>query len=164
MNEESAMAFSEMLQLAERWAREAGCETERTEGRRTDGSTIPSIAIQHGAVSLLCNERDGVLRVIVVMDIAEGTRAQLRRLDANQNAQFLSTLRSTLTQNPRGGFSCYPGGFRHASEIRQITLEQRLRIAANELSSFNRFLDAMQEVSIGALRVAQIFEPFHSGG
>lgn len=149
-----------MVELAEKWSRELGYATERTEGRRTDGSVIPSIAIEHGAVSLLCNEQNGALHVLAVMNIAPETRANLRRLDAAQNAQFLSTLKSVLMQNPRGGFSVYPGGFRHAAEMQQISLDQRLRIAPGDLASYNRFIDALQEVSVGALRLAAVFEPY----
>jgi hypothetical protein len=162
MSTEAGIAVSEMVALAEKWAGELGCATERTEGRRTDGSIVPSVSIQHGATWLLCNEKSGVLRLLAVMDVAPETRAALRRLDANQNHQFLRTLRLELMQNPRGGFSVYPGEFRHAAEIQQISIEQRCRIAAGDLASYNRFIDAMQELSIGALRLALLFEPSYS--
>ncbi len=113
---------------------------------------------------MLGNERNGTLRVIVVLDIAEGTRTPLHRLDVGQSTRFLSNLRLARAPNPGCGFAGYPGSLHHAPEIRQISLEQRLRIAVTDLSSFNRLLDAMQEVATGALRMGQMFESFHFGG
>ncbi len=54
---------------------------------------MPSVAIRHGAVSVPCDEFAGALHLIVARDIAPGTRAQLGRMDAAQNAQFLLALR-----------------------------------------------------------------------
>lgn len=164
MAPENGVAVPKMVELAERWARELGYPTDRTEGTRSDGSTVPSLVIQYGAVSLLCNEHEGTLRVLAVMDVSPETRAQLRKLDAGASAQLLSALKLALTQNPRGGFSCYPSGFRHAAEIEQISLHQRFKVADGDLGSFNRFLDALQEVSVGAIRLAAVFEPYYARG
>lgn len=149
----------DVLTLAEKWARDLGNVTARISGTTPDGHEIPALSIKHGVFTVFCREEAGALHFSAILDIPADARSQLRKLDAPSQTRLLTTLKVALMENPRTGFGFFPVEFQRVYEIQKISLDQVVKISPDDSSTFNRFSDAIQELSTGLLKTVMVFSP-----
>lgn len=147
---------SALLRLAEEWAKSLGNETAWGTGQRADGTSVPALALKHGIFILFCEDRAGILALTAMAEFPPEGRAQLRRLTEADEGKLAAALKAALTQNPRSGFSFFPPDFRHLFELQRLALEQHLKISSEDVSTFNRFADAIQELCSGMMHAGLV--------
>jgi hypothetical protein len=147
------------LELAREWAIELGNTTEHISATGPDGKVEPAISIQHGMFVIFCKEQGEALLLIAVAEVPPVTRARLRTLDEPIRQKLLTSLKLAVMQNERTGFNLLPVDLTSIEQLQKYSLSQTVRIARDSPETYNRFGDAIQEISSGLLRSLMAFGP-----
>lgn len=148
-----------MLELAEKWAMGMGCQTARITATLPDGTVEPALSIKRGQFVIFCKEQSGALLLLAILEIPSESRSRLRMLDKPTKDKLLTALKLAIMQNERTGFSLFPEDIQSVDELQKFSLSQIVRLSESDTSSFNRFADAIQELTTGIVRSMMAFGP-----
>lgn len=152
------------LVLAQRWLEAAGDTVEAAEGRGPEGDPIWTLVVTHGAIKLRVVPREDQLAVTVGFGVPAEARAKLRTLPDEVRKKLFVLFRQELLSCHRVGFLYQPTDAADISGIENFVVISLLVIGAKDLSTRNRLLDAIQEVTTTGLRAYQILGIASSGG
>ncbi len=146
------------MALAEKWANETGRKTQRAlSGPLPDGTRIPVLLITHGTIPVLVREQGSCVVVFIQAKVPDDVRKKLANLAPEDKRKLLIILRGELSSNGRAGFSFIPQKFSSVDQLEGLNVEQLLKILENDVGSFNRFCDALQETVTTAMRAMSVF-------
>lgn len=141
------MALGPSLALAEKWIKETGRPTDRVLGDPLpDGTRLPLLLITHGNYKVLIIEQNGSLFIQASTQIPVDVRTKLAVLTDETKQKVLIALNGELSSSSRTGYSFHPSDARAINDIQGFLVQQLLRISENDISSFNRLCDSIQEV------------------
>ncbi len=143
------------LALAEKWAKQLGNKVERGEATLVTGKKVPLLNITHGNKPIFVHEANEIITVWINIGIPEEVREKIKTLDPASSQKMLISLKSQLLSNARTGFRMNPSNYKEFSEIKDFTVEQRIKI--KDIGSFNRFADAIQEVVTVAVKALLVY-------
>lgn len=141
------------LILADEWAVALGNTTGRTEGRDPDGNVVLAVTIQHGPAALLAVEQNGVLGLLAGMELAGELKEQIARLPSSIQEKLLYTVKQALMECPRVAWQMQPPTVTRMGELSSLQLSTFMRIERDSRETFNRFADAIQELSTQLVKV-----------
>jgi len=151
------------MALAAEWARAMGRTVQDVELVASDAARKePALGISHGPRTVFVRPHGGSIAIWLPIEIPAELRKKLATLDDATQEKFLLTVHHTLLGYGRTGYSMRPSSVRLISEVESISVEQEIRISRADLSSFNRFGDAIQEVVTAAVRVVATLQPASS--
>jgi len=133
------------LALAERWAKDAGKEVQRTVADTPQGK-IPVLIVKHGPGAVLIRMEHRCIAVFAIADVDQQMRDKLSRLGSAVQQRVLVTLTNELLSSPRTGYTLFPLGLTSIADLERISVEEVIAISNSDASSRNRLLDAIQEV------------------
>ncbi len=145
------------LSLAEKWAKQLGNKVNIGEISLKDGSKIPILAIDHGGKLVLISEEDDTINIVINIDVPEEVRKKIGAIDKDTAHKMLISLQNQLMSNARTAYMMNPNKFKNLSEVKTISIQQRIKISAKDSCSFNRFADAIQEVVTVAVKAMLIY-------
>lgn len=159
--------LSKHLNLAELWAKEWGMEVVRSEFEPRPGERAALLQMDPKLLSFFVRDEGKRVCVFAMADIPSELRRSLEGSRSDE-LEFLTRLQQDLTVNPRLGFifltsDGVPAKTLQLSEVQRIAVEQYVRISEADLSSYNRYWDAIQEVRTAMFRVARLFGLLSSG-
>jgi hypothetical protein len=160
--------LSPQLRLAEKWAKELGNVTGQTEGTDPGGNKLPALTIQHGAALLIAVEQNEVLGLLAGMEFPATLREQIGLLPPKTQEKMLYTIKQVLMDNPRVAWQMQPPTTTRMGELDKLQLSAFMRLDGKNVETFNRFADAIQELTTLVVRVGvvvgQIFAGASTGG
>jgi hypothetical protein len=127
-----------------------------------DGTRIPLLMVTHGVLKLLVREQGSCVVVFANVRIPDQVRKKLAALASEDKQRVLIALRGELSSNGRIGFSYFPAKFSSLEQLEAFSVEQLLKISEDDISCFNRFCDALQEVATITLNASAVFGVFES--
>lgn len=146
------------LALAEKWANETARETKRIlSNPLPDGTRVPLLLIAHGAGNALVSELGSCIAVSVQAKIPDDVRKKLASLEPEVKQRLLIAFVGELSSNARTGYLLLPQKFSSVDQLEMFSVQQTLKISEDDVSSFNRFYDALQEIVTTALRALSVF-------
>ena len=95
--------------------------------------------------------------VFVQVKVTDDVRKKLADLAPEDKQRLLIALRGELSSNSRTGFSFIPQKFSSVDQLEAFNVEQLLKISEDDVSSFNRFCDALQEIVTTAMKAVSVF-------
>jgi hypothetical protein len=125
-----------------------------------NGKEIPVLNIQRGPFGLgaFCPSPDVPFIVVRVnAPIPASLRATVARLSDDAQRQLTEAIYLALQSNARNGYAVFPPDATNAAKMEMIQVEQILRLDEQDASTFNRLLDAIQELIIAMMRVGRPF-------
>ena len=147
------------LALAEKWATETGRKTQRIlSDPLPDGSRLPTLMITQGNFKILVGEQGTCVLVFVWVKVPDNVRKKLADLAPEDKQRLLITFRGELLSSSRTGFGFIPQKFDTIDQLEVFTTQQLLKISEDDVSSFNRFCDALQETLTIAVKTMSVFE------
>jgi hypothetical protein len=153
----STLDYPPILVLAEKWSRKMGKDVRRVEAILPDGNKIPILTISHGKKSVFIRAENKIIVIFVNAEHPENIRDKLEKLDKNKQEIILDSLKQQLLSHGRTGYYLDPLNAQIISELKGFTIEQRISISNKDPSSFNRLMDAFQEVMTVTIRALLIF-------
>ncbi len=147
-------SLSKALNLAKRWALEAGSSVDLGIGTSNEGKDYPIIILDKNTLPAIVRDSGKRLVIAVQLPVPGELRDKLRSAEDSDKLEFMVNLRGLVTANPRLGFMFIPPTARLGDEIELVVLERGVRISDEDLSSYDRFFDSVTEVRTGALKIA----------
>jgi hypothetical protein len=146
------------LALAEKWAKEMGRKTQRIlSDPSSDGTRVPLLMITHGIVPVCVGEDKTCVNVYIQVKLPTEVRAKLATLAPEDKQRLLITFIGELSSNSRAGFSFIPQNLTSVEQLEIFTVAEVLKISEDDISSFNRFCDALQETVTTASKATRVF-------
>ncbi len=133
--------------LAEEWAKALGNTTSWVEGTGPSGTPVPALSIQHGPAGLVVIEPNGVLGVLAGMEFGGELKTQIARLPSKIQEKMLYTVKQALMECPRIAWQMQPPTVTRMGDLNNIQLSTFMQIDRNSKETFNRFADAIQELT-----------------
>lgn len=158
-----AATLSAHLQLAEEWAIQLGNTTGRADGKDPEGNPVTALTIQHGPVQLLAVEQNGVLGLIGGIEFQDELRSQVARLPAKTQERMLYAVKQALVDCPRVAWQMQPPTVSRMGELVGLQLTSVQRIERDAADTFNRFADAIQELTTLVVKVNLILGQIFAG-
>lgn len=149
--------YPQSLILVEKWSKLMGKRTKRLKAELSDGTIIPIVTINHGNISVLVRSEYEIIVVFINAEVPYDIKNQLEKLDREKQEIILESLKQQLLSNGRTGYYLEPISTSVISELSGFTIEQRIRISSKDPSSFNRLMDAIQEVITVTIRALLLF-------
>ncbi|MFZ0699701.1 MAG: DUF2299 family protein [Thermoplasmata archaeon] len=148
----------QLLQVAERWAKAAGRDVKWGSFKvgSPEASFQSMLVIQQGSIAVFVRCQADALVVFVVADLPMEARQKIATLSSELRSKMLIHLRQELLSVPRNGFAVFPPTLMSIDQLERFIVEQTLVIDEHDPSTRNRFLDAVMEVTVGAMRAAQV--------
>lgn len=147
------------LALAEKWAKDTGRETQRVlSDPLPDGTRLPLLVITHGAYRVLVREQGSCIAVYVVMKLPDDVRKKLASLGTEDKERLFIALRGELSSTGRNAFGYSPEPLSSVDQLEAFSVEQTLRISENDVSTCNRFYDALQETVTTIVNATSVFQ------
>jgi hypothetical protein len=126
-------------------------------GPLPDGTRQPGLLITHGAINILVREQGSCVAVFIVVKVPDDVRGKLANLMPEDKQRFYITLRGELSSNSRTAFSFIPQNLGDVGQLEALNIEQLLKISEDDVSSFNRFCDALQEIVTTTVKALSVF-------
>lgn len=147
-----------LLTLAEKWANETGRKTERTSRTLPNGTKLPPVlTIIQGDFKIFVTEQGSCVLVFVPIKIADNVRQKLTELTPADRQRVQIAFTGELLSNSRTGYMFVPQKFTSIDQLEGYTVQQVLKIAHNDVGTFNRFCDAIQETVTIAVKAYSVF-------
>jgi hypothetical protein len=127
-----------------------GRQVRRAEHLDTNGGAEPILLVAQGSFDLTIRVQGVCIAVALVVDVSAETRGQFARMAARLQGKALLALRAHLFQQPRTSARIEPAGAETIGAVERLVVEQIIRIATDDPSSFNRLADGLQEVASAA--------------
>ena len=127
------------------------------QGTDPHGQVVPAIGIQHGPAKILVVERDGFLTMVAQIDIPAPMRESLSRFGIQLQEKMLETLKLAFMDVPRVGWTILPPSSTRIDQVERVLITELLRISESDIGSFNRFCDAIQELTTLVVRAIQVY-------
>src|SRR5439155_24044113 len=145
------------LVLAEQWARSAGKPTDWLEGRFSPSSPVEVVLVVYqGPISVYVRVQEEALRVFVQANLPEEAREALRNLSDELKTKLTFLVRQALLYEARVAYQVAPVDLKSIEHLEKFTVEEILMVSEEDTSTMNRFLDAIVEVTVVAMRVGQL--------
>ena len=161
-----AVHFGPSLTLAEKWMNETGRGTRHVlSDPLPDGTRLPLLLVTHGPFQVIVREQGSCIAVGAQIQIPDDVRKKLVGLSPEDQQRLSITLRAELSSNGRTAYSYHPQDVTSTNGLEGFMVEELLKIAENDVGSFNRFCDAVQEVVTIAgkgIAVLGLFTPSQS--
>lgn len=145
-----------------------GNTTGRTEGSDPNGKRVIALTIQHGAALLVAVEQNEVLGLLASMEFPKDLRDQVSQLPKKTQEKMLYTIKQVLMETPRIAWQMQPPTLTIMGELDKLQLSEFMRLDEDNPETFNRFADAIQELSTLVVRVGtvvgQLFTGASTGG
>ncbi len=135
------------LALAEGWARELSRPTRRATVAGPESTSEAVILVAHGSRDLTVRAFGTWVAVALIVEFSPEARDVFLALPDSTQVRALRAIRAQLVQQPRTSFAIEPREAVSIAEVTRVVVEQVFRISSEDPSSFNRFADALQEVS-----------------
>jgi hypothetical protein len=145
------------LDLAATWAHDLELSVEPLEVRNALGAVVPAIGIVRGQVRFALFEVRNVLHLVCSIQVPEEVRSATSRLKATLQEEMLIALRQAISECPRVGWVMLPMTTAKIGDLKELRLDETFRISESELQSFNRFADALQELSTVVLKASGVY-------
>jgi hypothetical protein len=113
--------------------------------------------ITHGAIKILVREQGSCVVVFFQAKVPDAVRKKPGDLTLEDKQRLLIILRGELSSNSRTGFSFIPQNFGSVDQLEAFSVEQLLKVSEDDVSSFNRFCDALQETITTAVKALWLF-------
>lgn len=111
-----------------------------------NGTKVPLLVIAHGAFKVIAREQGTCLIVSAPVQVTSEVRKKLSGLPPEDKPRVLITLRGELASNSRTGYAYHPPNLTTIDQLEGFVAEQLLKISKDNIGSFNRLCDAIQEV------------------
>jgi len=152
------------LQLARRWVSELGDPIHETPDiSDQDGVHIPSFGLTHGPVRLAIVAVRGSISVAALIQFPEELTQAARSLPSPLQARMLEALKACYLEYPRAAWTLFPTTAMRLGEVERIQLSEILRIQDGDANSFNRLVDAIQELTSLFVRSNQLIAGLFTG-
>lgn len=152
----------DVLLLAETWARGMGKVTKRVSFQTPNGGEIVVLTVMHGDKQVFVHKWNECISVFALMDIPEELTARIRTMSSHLQRRLEVGLQRELVSLGRTAFTFRPLPLESIAHLQRISVSQLIRISSGDLSSFNRYADAIQEVVTAIARAASILVPILS--
>jgi hypothetical protein len=149
--------FPSTLILAENWSRKIGKKVKKTEAILPDKKKLPILAISHGKMLVYVRAEHKIIVIFTKAEVPNFITEQLKKLKKEKQEIILDSLKQQLLSHGRTGYYLDPLNASIISDLKGFTIEQRIRISNKDSGSFNRFLDAIQEVVTVTIRALTLF-------
>jgi hypothetical protein len=149
------------LELAEKWLVSSGKVCKGVVGKAPDGSEIAGLEIQHGAFGVLAfqlPEMPGALVLRAMVTLPAPLRTSIARLSDDAARDLFVGLRQALQSGDRTGYAILPPTMAGVRDVTGYYAEQVLRLDESDPGSFNRLLDAIQELVVVITRANGMFQ------
>jgi hypothetical protein len=128
-----------------------------------DGTTTPFLMVKFGAYPVFVAEQgQGCIKVGLDIRIGDVARQKLMNLSPEDKRKATTALRGELSSNPRAAYSWNPPNSATLDQLQLLEIVELLKIVESDVSTFNRFIDAIQEVVTGGDKVFQLFSRLES--
>jgi hypothetical protein len=159
---------SAQLHLAEEWARALGNVTGQTEGTDPTGQPVTALTIQHGPAVMIVVEQNQVIGLLAGMEFPAELRTQVAQLPQKTQEKILYTIKQVLLEAPRIAWQMQPPTVTRMGELNKLQLSVFMRLDEKNAETFNRFADAIQELTALVVRIGvvigQVFTGASTGG
>ncbi len=153
------MKPGEQLALARRWFVTLGAKVEDIPADEKAGRPWPSIGVDLGRVGLdAVEDPSATISLIMTIQLAPQVREAAKKLGSENQQKVFLVLRQGLMDNPRLAWSFAPQSSATLSDLDKIVFWERFRLSGDDAESFNRFLDALQELMTASTKIRVIFE------
>jgi len=156
----TATSPTEILLLTKRWVGEMGKRSRFVELQDRDGLRGAVLVVDHLGWKVFIQERSRCILVMVIVDIPRALVEKVSSMPEPIQSRLECNLRIELTSNARTAYTLRPSQAQHLSSLRRMTVEQLIRVSGDDPSSFNRLVDAIQEVVTTATRASSVLTPF----
>ena len=157
------------LLLAERWVKGAGKPVQwgSFKAGSPESSMQAMLVVQQGPVAVFIRSSLESVVVFVVADLPMSFRQGISALPSDLRSKMLLHLKQELLSIPRCAFALHPPTLTKIEQLERFVVEQTLVLDEKEPSTRNRLLDAIMEVTVGALRAGTVLnaagQPLQSG-
>jgi hypothetical protein len=146
------------LELANRWLQAMGMTTRSITGKDANGQDIPVLEIRRGTLAIMAfsppaTEPFLVLRMVA--NIPAALRATAGRMGEETRRELTQAIYAAMQSNPRSGYQVQPPNAADFTQIEQISLEQVVRLDEDDIATFNRLADSVQELVTGYTKVGR---------
>ena len=90
-------------------------------------------------------------------NLPEDVRKRLAQLNLGRQAAIPIAFMGELLSNTRTGFAFVPQKFGSIDQLQRFAVQQLLKILEDDVGSFNRFYDAVQETVTVAVKAMSVF-------
>lgn len=154
---------SPQLDLAAKWALALELNVEPLAATDAEGHPVPGLVLSGPLLKYVVVEAKEVLLLLCDLTVPDQVRSGTAKLQKKLQEEMLIALRQALSDSPRLGWSLIPPTTTKISDLAQVRLSERLRLDESQVASFNRFADAIQEISTAAVRSGEVFGPLMMG-
>ena len=153
------MAIENQLALARRWFEQLGGKVSDVPLDLSVGRDLPSIAIDFGLAKLnAVVDKGGTLVILQTLKLSPEVVIAAKNMGRENQERVLLLLKNTLMENQRMLWALMPPTCTAIGELEAIQVMERMRISEEEVATFNRFQDAIQELSTLRVKVQVLFE------
>lgn len=144
------------LERIRSWLVAAGEGVTPAGGVSAAGETIPGLQVQHGVVVVLVLDRNGVIAVTAQLQMPPDLAATLKNLGTDAQEKMLIAVRSGMMDLPRLGWNVMPATASRIGDVQTIQMIELLKVGEDEVTGFNRLMDAIQEIASMTIKVGAI--------
>lgn len=149
-------ALTPQLERVKRWLTDVGDVITPGQGTNSAGETLSGIQVQHGSVYLLVIDRNGVIAVTATLQVPPSLRSTLGQLSNEVQERLLIAVRSGMMDVPRIGWNIAPATSTRIGDVQTIQLIELMKVGEDEISGFNRLMDAIQELATMTIKIGAI--------
>ena len=148
---------SASLKTARNWAKKLSFQSDYLEVTVNDKKKGLLLLIDYGGKPVRVFDKGGVLEVSMDVSMNKKIIDGFNKLSDNDKQNFDLQLRMQLISDALTTYSVVPKGANGFSEIKSIIIFQELMISNNNISTFNRFRDAVVSIVVVANRLMTVF-------
>lgn len=146
MSAPAPLKISKQLALAERWAKERGSVVERGTAKVPGRPDETILILDPKTLPVIVRDSGKDITVFALYDVPLEIRKKFEQVDEKTRLEAWIRLRAEISRSPRTAYYFAPEKITSISELSRVALEQRIRISEEDLASYNRFGDAVQEI------------------
>lgn len=147
---------SASLKVARNWVKKLGFQSDYLEVTVNDKKKGLLLLIHYGGRPVRVFDKGGVLEVSMEVSMNEKVIDGFNALSDDDKEKFELQLRMQLMSDSLTTYSVTPKNANGFSEIESITIIQTLMISGNDISTFNRFRDAVIAIVVVVGRLLSV--------
>lgn len=146
----------DILGLARKWIEAAGDTVQVVEIPLPEGGIASVLQVTHGTVTVQLTVRGDLVLIGAGFEVPVDSRQKLGTLPGETQVKLLLGLRVELESCHRVGFVLMPPTAANISQVERFIVSEVVYISADDPSTRNRLMDAIQEISTVGVRGAQV--------